>query len=227
MKKACCLFLLLFLPLRAQESESLEFLWRQAKGDVIQGKYLSALERYEEAVERVGFVPTEFCYYLAKALYKMHEITVADRVLSAYFLHTPEEDSLYLRASLLREEIKMGIDEIRNCKLCDSEGFRYIKHKDCGSMGYRLRPCLECDQSGELLCTACQGQGIWIRQNRLFQFVYQICPGCRGSLKQKCSACGGKTHTLIFCAECGGNGYLLTDHVCSHKEKITKQGIEN
>ena len=208
---------LLFYPLSSRSQiEDEASLWRRAKTETLLQHHDTALTLYKELLGQEGIVPTEVCYYLALSLHRVRASLDARQVLSGYFDTTSEEDSLYVRATALRKDIEQVVSQIKDCLLCDERGFRYQKDARCGGQGFIEKTCVSCQAKGEVPCVVCRGQGVTVRQNRLFMPRYEPCAACGGRLVQSCRRCGGDGKLSVLCPTCQGTGQRSSSVRCTH-----------
>jgi len=210
------LFLSAFSASKAQ-SDNYYDLMEKGKQLMEQNNYNQANVIFRQVLTLDVEIPAEFCYYFAETLFQIGQYNNSQNFIDKYYELTERSGKYINEVQSLEARLTAQTSEVRNCNICDNQG--YIKGicPTCEGDGNLEEKCSICNGKGKISCTLCAGNGVVVSVNVFGNREYNTCHRCEGKGYEDCPRCGGDGINELPCHTCNGVGYISSRTPCDHK----------
>ncbi len=227
------LFILLSLPAVdtfAQAGPNLGQTDRWMKGAMAaleRKDYQTANSIFRNLIDSGLPLPDEMPYYFSETLFELKQYDNSSNFLNKYLELTGFKGENYQGAKELQEKLKVHIEEIHSCQLCDRRGYRFATCFTCDGSKQIEQDCNYCKSKGIVGCSRCAATGL-IKKVNVFNIIeFFECERCSGKGRLTCPECEGSGKEISDCKTCLGSGKITSDEICDHKEhahaEVTKK----
>jgi len=157
-------------------------------------------------------------YYFAETLFQLKQYDNSANFLNKYLEINGFKGDNYDYAKQLEAKLKIPLDEIRSCQLCDRRGYQYKLCFTCDGDKEIEQECNYCKGKGVIGCSRCAGSGLITKKNVFNIIEYFECERCEGNGRLTCTTCHGSKLEVGDCRTCQGTGRLNSEKICDHKE---------
>lgn len=192
-------------------------LMNNALAEMEKGDYEKANSYFRQIVENGMAIPPEMPYFFAETLFELGQYDNSSVFLTKYLEINGFRGDNYEKAKILEQDLKVHLDAITECKLCDRRGYRHEYCPTCHGDRQIQQGCNFCKQRGVVGCNKCMGTGI-VKIRNMFNIVeYHDCDKCGGQGKHTCPNCDGSKIETSDCRTCKGEGRLSSEVLCNHQ----------
>jgi DnaJ-class molecular chaperone len=192
-------------------------LMNNALAEMEKGDFEKANAYFRQIIESNLSIPPEMPYFFAETLFQLGQYDNSLNFLKKYLEINGYKGDNYEAAKSLEAKLKLSMDSIFTCKLCDNRGYRYLNCPTCEGERQIQQACIYCKTRGVVGCTKCRGSGLVTKVNVFNIMEYYECDKCSGDGKHTCPKCMGSLRELSDCRTCRGQGRLLSEEICDHK----------
>lgn len=168
------------------------------------------------ATEKV--LPTNLSYYFSLTLYHINQYRNSHNFLEKYLKLTGKAGDFYEQSIQLQKLLENAFIEIKDCDLCDINGYQFITCSVCKGGKSNIEDCSKCRAAGIITCQKCKGEGVVITIDSFGENNYQTCDRCLGKGIHTCDLCEGKKQLNLVCNVCLGTGNQSSKVICTHND---------
>lgn len=179
--------------------------------------YNKANAHFREIIDSNIPIPQEMPYYFAETLFQLKQYDNSANFLNKYLEINGFKGDNYEYAKQLEEKLKVPLDEIRSCQLCDRRGYQYKVCFTCEGSKEIEQECHYCKGKGVIGCSRCAGSGLITKKNVFNIIEYFECERCAGNGRLSCPTCQGNKLEVSACRTCQGTGRLNSEKLCDHQ----------
>ncbi|MDH5366064.1 MAG: molecular chaperone DnaJ [Cyclobacteriaceae bacterium] len=178
--------------------------------------YTSANTIFRNILATEKVLPNNLSYHFALTLYHIKQYKNSSNFNKKYLNLTGKAGDYYTQSLQLEELLDQAFTEIRQCELCDINGYQLITCTFCQGEKNIIEACSKCRAVGIISCQKCKGEGVVITTDTFGENKYQTCDRCSGKGLHTCDLCEGKKQLNLVCNACLGTGKESSKSICTH-----------